>query len=607
MAERIEDYAMIGDCRTTALVCRDGSIDWLCVPRFDSPAMFAKLLGGVDNGRWLIAPKSKAKTTRAYRDTGLVLETTFKTGTGEVSLIDFMPIGVEHPSIIRLVVGKRGKVQMHTEFTVRFDYGYTIPWVSRIDKQTLAAVAGPNLIVLRTPVALHGQDMRSTATFTVKKGETIPFVMSFGRSYKDAPPPLDTETALGETEEFWKNWSALCTAKGRWAKAIRRSLATLKGLTYSPTGGMVAAPTTSLPEQIGGPRNWDYRYCWLRDATFTLLAFMNAGYREEATSWQNWLMRAIAGSPEQIQTMYGVGGERSLEEMELPWLSGFAASRPVRVGNAAATQLQLDIYGELADMMAQATKGGLPPAPRRTEIREVFLEHLEKIWRKPDEGIWEIRGEPQHFVHSKAMTWVAFDRASRGAASAKARAHYRRVAKEIHADICKKGVDTDRGCFVQSYGSKRLDASLLLLAVVGFLPATDKRIVRTVEEIERTLLIDGLVMRYRTESGVDGLPPGEGAFLACSFWLADNYVMLGRTKEAEQMFDRLIKLANDVGLLSEEYDPRAKRMLGNFPQAFSHVALVNTAINIMHAKGVQAAKPVKRDSKDGHEPRKTRS
>jgi GH15 family glucan-1,4-alpha-glucosidase len=599
MSARIEDYAMIGDCRTAALVNRSGSIDWFCAPRFDSPAMFAALLGTHENGRWLIAPRSKAKASRRYRDGGLVLETLFETGTGSAKLIDFMPVGVEHPTIVRLVQGLRGKVRMHTRLTLRFDYGVSVPWVSRIDDVTLSAIAGPHCVVLRTPVKVHGRDLCSEATFTVKADETIPFVLSCGQSHLPMPPPIETETALGETEQFWERWSGQCKMKGPRGDAVRRSLVTLKGLTYRPTGGIVAAVTTSLPERIGGERNWDYRYCWLRDATFTLLAFMNAGYREEATDWQNWLMRAIAGSPEQMQTLYGVAGERRLDEWRLPWLKGFAGSRPVRIGNAAATQLQLDIYGELADVMTQGRKGGLEPAPRRTEIRSVFLRHLAKIWKKPDEGIWEIRGEPKHFVHSKVMTWVAFDRASRGTMPAKERMRWRKLAAHIHADICRKGIDRKRGCFVQFYGSKDVDASLLLLAIVGFLPATDPRIAKTVRAIERELMYDGLVLRYRSGSGVDGLEPGEGAFLACSFWLVDNYILMGRRADAERLYDHLIGLANDVGLLAEEYDPRGGRMLGNFPQAFSHVALVNSAFNLANRGKTRTNGHTRRNDKRG--------
>jgi GH15 family glucan-1,4-alpha-glucosidase len=599
MAERIEDYAMIGDCRSAAIVGKSGSIDWLCVPRFDSAACFAALLGKVDNGRWIVAPKGEAEVERTYRNGSLVLETTFKTRTGKVRLIDFMPVDTPDCAIVRVVEGLEGQVAMETEIVIRFDYGITIPWVTREDAQTLRIIAGPNLLMLRTTVPLKGEDMRTCGTFKVKKGEKVSFALSYGLSHLPPPTPIDIDTALFETEAFWAQWSRACKVKPAWRRKIIRSLVTLKSLTYRPTGGMVAAVTTSLPEQIGGPRNWDYRYCWLRDATFTLLAFMNAGFMEEANVWQHWLMRVIAGSPAQVQTMYGVAGERRLDEWQIGWLDGYEGSKPVRIGNAAALQLQLDIYGELADVLSQASKGGLPPAPRRSEIREAFLDHLATAWRNPDEGIWEIRGEPQHFVHSKAMAWVAFDRAAHGNGDAKHRKRWKKVADEIRADVCKHGVDKERGCFVQTYGSNRLDASLLLLPIVGFLPPTDKRILATIAEIEKRLLYKGLVLRYETESGVDGLPPGEGAFLACSFWLADCYTLLGRLTEAKRLFNRLAKLANDVGLMAEEYDPLDKRMLGNFPQAFSHVALVNCAINIMNAEAAKkkqkpAVKPVQR-------------
>ena len=584
---RIEDYAMIGDCRTAALVARNGSIDWFCIPRFDSQACFAALLGTAENGRWRIAPEEKATTRRRYRDGGLVLDTTFTTKHGVVTITDFMPIESEHMSIVRIVTCKKGKVTMNTELVVRFDYGITIPWVSRLDKLTLTAIAGPHMIVLRTPVKLYGKDLRTVGEFEMREGERVAFVLTYAPSFHPLPEAIDVDAALLRTETFWKEWSSRCTPCGKAHKHVVRSLVTLKGLSYRPTGGIVAAATTSLPEKWAGPRNWDYRYCWLRDATFTLLAFLNAGYRDEAEIWHRWLIRAIAGSPEQVQTMYGVGGERRLEEWEVPWLAGYHGARPCRIGNAAASQLQLDIYGELADVGAQAVKGGLPSPPRRREVREVMLAHLAKIWRNPDEGIWEIRGPRQQFTHSKVMAWVAFDRASRIAACNKRERalckRWKKIAAQIHADICKNAVDPERGCFVHAYGSTHMDASLLLLAIVGFLPPRDKRIRRTIEEIERHLMVDGFVLRYQTESGVDGLPVGEGAFLACSFWLADNYLLQGRRAEAERLFGRLTKLCNDVGLLSEEYDPRAKRMLGNFPQAFSHVALVNTALNLFHA------------------------
>ena len=588
MAGRIEDYAMIGDLRTAALVGRDGSIDWFCCPRFDSGACFAALLGTNDNGRWLVAPRGKAQSSRCYHDGSMVLETRHATETGTVEVVDFMPIHSDHPSIVRLVKGVSGKVRMHADLAIRFDYGTAVPWVSRSDEDTLAAVAGPNLLTLRTPVKMRGRDMRSTADFTVHEGETIPFVLAYSPSHLPPPQPIDHVEALTETQGYWREWSARCRTAGPLAETVQRSLLVLKALSYRPTGGIVAAATTSLPEQIGGPRNWDYRYCWLRDASFTLRALLNAGYREEADAWQNWLMRAIAGSPEQMQIMYGVAGERRLDEWQVDWLSGYENSRPVRIGNAAALQLQLDIYGELADVMAQAAKGGLPIAPRRNELREVFLAHLEKIWHKPDEGIWEIRGRPQHFVHSKVMAWVAFDRAWRNHNDhdkPQHKRHWKAVADKIHADICKRGVDPEGGFFVQHYGAKRVDASLLQLALMGFLPPDDPRIVKTVAEIERTLLYKGLVLRYDTDGDLDGLPEGEGAFLACSFWLVDNYVLLGRMKDARRLFKRLEGLCNDVGLLSEEYDPRAGRMLGNFPQAFSHVAMVNSALALMDAEG----------------------
>ncbi len=578
---------MIGDCRTAAIICRNGSIDWLCVPRFDSAACFAALLGTKDNGRWLIEPAAKKfKSSRRYRGDSLILETLFTTRTGKARVIDFMPPGTPGSCIVRIVECLEGHVEMRTELAIRFDYGVTIPWVSRRDSRTMTAVAGPHLLTLRTPADVRGENMHSVAQFKLNEGETMPFVLAYGESFQPVPLSIDAFIALEETERYWRQWTDLCNVKGKWRKAVMRSLLTLKGLSYAPTGGIVAAVTTSLPEKIGGTRNWDYRFCWLRDATFTLLAFLNAGYREEAAVWQQWLMRVIAGAPEQLQTMYSVLGEKRLDELELPHLPGYENSRPVRIGNAAHTQLQLDIYGELADVMAQARAGGLPASPRGTELRAVFMRHLEKNWCLPDEGIWEIRGQSQHFVHSKVMTWVAFDRASRASDSTAAqKAHWKKVARKIHADVCKNGMDKTRGCFVQAYGSQAMDASLLLLPLVGFLPASDKRIKATVREIEKRLIHKGLVLRYETVTGVDGLPPGEGAFLACSFWLADNYTLMGRRAQATRLFGRLSRLANDVGLYAEEYDPDDRRMLGNFPQAFSHVALVNTALNLMMNEG----------------------
>jgi GH15 family glucan-1,4-alpha-glucosidase len=583
MPARIEDYAMIGDCRTAAIVGRDGSIDWYCVPRFDSGACFAALLGTKDNGSWSIAPAAKTfAVSRSYRGDSLILETLFTTKTGKAKVIDFMPPGAPQSSIVRIVECIAGRVDMRTELAIRFDYGVTIPWVSRRDRRTMTAVAGPHLLTFRTRAEVRGENMHSVADFRLRKGEAMPFVLAYAESFGQLPLSMDSYIALEETERYWRHWADICKVQGPWRKTIMRSLLTLKGLSYTPTGGIVAAATTSLPEKIGGPRNWDYRYCWLRDATFILLAFLNAGYTEEAAEWQQWLIRVIAGAPEQLQTMYTVLGEKRLDELELPHLAGYENSRPVRVGNAAYTQLQIDIYGEIADVMAQARAAGLPASPRGPELRAVFMKHLEKTWRLPDEGIWEIRGQPQHFVHSKVMAWVAFDRASRAPDSKPGqKAHWKKVASRIHADICKNGVDRRRGCFVQAYGSEQMDASLLLLPLVGFLPPSDKRIRATVRQVERRLIWKGLVQRYETGSGVDGLPPGEGAFLACSFWLADNYTLMGRRKEAMRLFGRLKRLANDVGLYAEEYDPKDCRMLGNFPQAFSHVALINTAIGLM--------------------------
>ena len=593
MAGRIEDYALIGDMRTAALVGRDGSIDWLCLPRFDSSACFTALLGTSDHGRWLIAPADNAKVQRRYRAGTLILETYFKTAKAELMLIDFMPTGTEHSCIVRLAVGISGSLKVNTDLVIRFDYGVTVPWVSRTDERTITAVAGPNLLTLRTTALLYGEDMRTKADFTLREGETVPFVLTWSPSHLPVPFSLSIEATLAETQKFWTDWTGRSQVRGRWARDVTRSLITLKALSYRPTGGIIAALTTSLPEQIGGPRNWDYRYCWLRDATFTLLAFLNAGYKEEAVAWQDWLVRAIAGSPEQIQTLYSVAGERRLDEWQIPWLPGYEKSAPVRVGNAAALQLQLDIYGEMADVIQQARKGGLPFPPRRNEVRRVVLRHLEKKWREPDEGIWEIRGEPQHFTYSKVMSWVAFDRACRtGDDGKKHLQSWRLTAAKIRREILWKGIDPERNCFVQSYGSKSLDASLLLLPIVGFISAKDPRMTNTIQEIERRLISGGLVLRYETASGIDGLPPGEGAFLACSFWLVDNYILQGRIRDAERLFARLVKLCNDVGLLAEEYDPHERRMLGNFPQAFSHVALANSGMNLMQARA--------RSAKRGH-------
>ena len=592
----IGDYAMIGDCRSAALVDRGGSIDWLCWPRFDSSACFAALLGEAKNGRWRIAPRTALRRIeRRYRGDSLILETLFVTKTGTARLLDFMPPGTADSTVVRIVEGVSGHVAFDTELVIRFDYGITIPWLRRVDSKTHTAVAGQNLLTLRTPVETRGKNMRSVATFTVKKGDRVPFVMSYTQSHRAIGPVVDADIALEETEKYWAEWAAKCRITGKWRNRIMRSLLTLKGLSYAPTGGIVAAVTTSLPEKLGGTRNWDYRYCWLRDATFTLLAFLNTGYVEEAKVWQDWLMRVIAGAPSQLQTMYGVMGNKMLDEIELPHLAGFKNSRPVRIGNAAAQQLQLDIFGELSDVMVKAREGGLKPPPQREEIRQAFLDHLEKSWNLPDEGIWEIRGQARHFVHSKVMVWVAFNHMARNPhLSARQRTHYRSVAAQVHRQICAKGIDKKRGCFVQSYGSDRVDASLLLMPMVGFLPPKDKRIKATVREIEKRLVFKSLVLRYETETGVDGLPPGEGAFLACSFWLADNYLLQGRIAKARRLFNRLNKVSNDVGLFAEEYDPVGKEMLGNFPQSFSHVALINTALNLSQEEGRKNAKSAPR-------------
>jgi GH15 family glucan-1,4-alpha-glucosidase len=589
--QRIEDYALIGDCITAALVGRNGSIDWLCLPRFDSGACFAALLGGPEHGHWLIGPVDPtARAQRRYRNGSLILATTFETAEGAVELLDFIRPRhgqSHHLDLVRLVRGLRGRVAMRTECTLRFDYGAAVPWVEQLPDGGVSAIVGPEMVVLRTPATLRGEDQRIVGEFAVAAGETVPFVFSYGLSHEPPPRLVDAERALSEAESFWLRWSDRCAPAGPWTDAVKRSLVVLKGLTYAPTGGIVAAPTTSLPEQLGGSRNWDYRYCWLRDATFTLLALMHAGLFDEARAWRDWLFRAVAGNPDQVQIMYGLSGERRLSEWEVPWLPGYEESRPVRIGNGAVNQLQLDIYGEIYDALYQASLHGLHPVERQVAIGRALREHLATIWHEPDEGIWEVRGPRQHFTHSKVMAWVAFDRGIKilEQVSDSSTERWRRVRDEIHADVCQKAFDPALGSFVQAYGSKALDASLLLMPLVGFLPPTDPRIVGTVRAIEQRLLVDGFVMRYDTGQAIDGLPPGEGAFLACSFWLADNFVLQGRIDEARELFERLLALRNDVGLLAEEYDPGTKRQVGNFPQAFSHVALVNTAFNLTRSQG----------------------
>jgi len=581
---KIEDYALIGDCETAALVGRDGSIDWLCWPRFDSAACFAKLLGTADNGCWRLSPRNEFRTRRAYRPQTLILETDFETADGEVRLIDFMPVRNGASDLVRIVEGRRGRVAMEMELVLRFDYGASVPWVTRLEVgHGIRAVAGPDKVKLYSPVPLEGEAMRTVARFEVGEGERLAFTLEYIPSHLHPPVQPDPDTALAETERFWRDWVERCKVHGEWSEAVCRSLITLKALTYAPTGGIVAAPTTSLPEQLGGVRNWDYRFCWLRDATLTLLSLMDAGYYDEAGAWRDWLVRAVAGAPSQMQIMYGIAGERRLPESELDWLAGYAGSRPVRIGNAACRQLQLDVFGEVMDALYQGHKGGLPEHEPSWGLQRALLAHLEKVWDRPDEGIWEVRGPPRHFTYSKVMCWVAFDRAIRTAETWKLPGpveHWRELRARIHADVCTRGFRKATGTFVQSYGSSELDASLLLIPMTGFLPIDDPRIAATVEAIRRDLTADGLVQRYRSRRSLEGLPPGEGVFLACSFWLVDVLCMQGRMAEARTLFERLLSLRNDVGLLAEEYDPSVKCLLGNFPQAFSHVGLINSAMGL---------------------------
>lgn len=594
MPALIEDYALLGNCRTAALVDRCGSLDWLCFPRFDSPACFSALLGSSDNGRWRIRPSQPLTgTERRYRDSTMILETLFHTEQGSAMLVDWMPVG-EQDCVVRTVVGLSGQVEFDMELVMRFDYGSSVPWVEQAQPRTLTAVAGPDMLVLRSASDLHAVDHRTGSRFMVEAGEQLCYRLSFQPSHLPVQPAVEAELSLVETERYWREFAQRCPDVGGWTPLVKRSLLTLKAMTYAPTGGIVAAVTTSLPEQLGGERNWDYRYCWLRDATMTLLAFMNLGYYEEAAAWRKWLMRSVAGNPEQMQIMYGLAGERRLPEQTLPWLTGYEGSAPVRIGNGAATQRQLDVYGEVADAMSQAIRAGLPRHPRGAAIFRVILPYLESIWEQPDEGIWEIRGEPQHFTHSKVMAWVAFDRAAtlaepteEGRAQAQ---HYRAVADRIHAQVCSRGIDPEHGHFVQAYGSTHTDASLLQIALTGFLPPDDPRVVATVARIESTLMRDGLLLRYDTAHGVDGLDPGEGTFLVCSFWLADVYVLQGRMTDAQRLFERLAGLCNDVGLLAEQYDPKAGRMLGNFPQAFSQLGIINTALNLYRAQNPAQAR-----------------
>jgi GH15 family glucan-1,4-alpha-glucosidase len=576
----IEHYALIGDCHTAALVGRDGSIDWLCFPRFDSGACFAALLGGPQHGRWLISPtETILRVSRQYRGDSLVLQTEFETQHGRVRLIDYMPLDDERWDVVRIVEGLSGVVTVRMELIVRFDYGSIVPWVRRCDN-TLLMTAGPDTLQLSASVAVNGENMKTVAEFTVNAGARESFVLNYRPSHHAMRVPVDPQAALEHTERLWHAWSERCTYRGRWREAVLRSLITLKALTYKPTGGIVAAPTTSLPEHPGGVRNWDYRYCWLRDATFTLNALLLAGYVSEATDWREWLLRAVAGSPKDLQILYGVTGVRRLDEYAVPWLPGYEGAAPVRVGNAASRQFQLDVYGEVMDTLHLARLGGLDSEPASWNFQRSMLEFLESNWMEPDESMWEVRGPRRHFTHSKVMAWVAFDRGIKDAERDGLEApldRWRAIRDQIHAQVCAQGFDAARNSFVQSYDTSHLDASLLLIPQVGFLAHDDARVLGTIAAVERELLVGGLVMRYSTQTGVDALPAGEGAFLPCSFWLADAYLLAGRRDEGEALFERLLALCNDVGLLAEEYDPRSKRMLGNFPQALTHMALVNTA------------------------------
>ena len=588
MPLRIEDYAMIGDCQTAALVGKDGSIDWLCVPRFDSPACFAALLGSPENGRWLLAPSGGVqRVTRRYRADTLVLETVFETPEGAVRVIDFMPPRTEAVDIVRIVEGVRGRVEMLMDLTIRFEYGSLVPWVRHVH-DGISAVAGPDALHLHTSVEVRGEDFHTVSCFTVSPQQRIPFTLTWYPSHISTPRNRDPQRSLDETEGWWREWSSKNTYSGPWKEVVGRSAIVLKALTYAPTGGLVAAPTTSLPETIGGGRNWDYRYCWLRDATFALYALMACGYLEEARAWRDWLLRAIAGKPSQVQLMYGLGGERRLTEIQVDWLPGYLGSRPVRLGNAAYRQFQLDIFGEVMDALHFARRTGLPPDENAWALQRTLMESLESVWNKPDEGIWEVRGPRRAFTHSKVMAWVALDRAIKAVELFRLDGpvkRWRHLRDTIHAQVCREGFDPDLNCFVQSYDAKELDASLLMIPLVGFLPAADPRMLGTVQAIQNHLTSDGFVARYRPHPDLEGISGGEGSFLVCTLWLADNLALQGRREEATEIFQKVLDVRNDVGLLSEQYDPAAGHLLGNFPQAFSHVGLINTALNLSRAGG----------------------
>jgi GH15 family glucan-1,4-alpha-glucosidase len=580
----IESYALLGDTHTAALVDRRGSLDWLCFPRFSSPACFAALLGTTENGHWLLGPAGGGEcTSRSYRDGSLVLETRFETAGGAVTVIDFMPPRDQAPDVVRIVRGESGRVAMRSELRIRFDYGSIVPWVRRAADGRISAVGGPDALCFDTPVEVRGEGMSSVAEFEVGAGDAVPFVLTWHPSHQSPPPAVDPFRALAETDAWWADWSGRLTYEGPWKEAVQRSLTVLKALTYHPTGGIVAAPTTSLPEDLGGVRNWDYRYCWLRDATFTLDALVATGHTEEAIAWRDWLLRTVAGDPSKLQIMYGPRGERRLQEEELPWLSGYEGSSPVRIGNAASDQFQLDVYGEVIDSLHQGRKAGIEIDPNAWALERMLLQDLCERWRLPDEGIWEVRAERRHFTHSKVLAWVAFDRGvkaverfgQQGPVDA-----WREHRDAIRAEVLAQAWDDDRRSFVQSYGSKALDASLLILPLVGFLPATDEQMASTVRAIERELVVDGLVRRYDPAEADDGLPGDEGAFLMCTFWLVDCLEQMGRVGEARDLFERLLDLRNDLGLLAEQYDTKAGRLVGNYPQAFSHVSLVHSARNL---------------------------
>jgi GH15 family glucan-1,4-alpha-glucosidase len=586
---------MIGDCHTAALVSKHGSIDWLCLPHFDSPACFAALLGTAENGHWSISPVEPIRAIRRrYRDGSLILETEFETESGSATLIDCMIIREEMPELLRVVVGTRGQIRMKLELVIRFDYGSVVPWVRRTETG-ISAIAGPDMIRLRAEAPLHGENMKTEGEFTVAEGQKVSFDLTWYPSHQQAPAAVTVHAAIQQTEKWWRAWSDRCSYQGKWRDAVLRSLITLKALTFLPTGGIVAAPTTSLPDLIGGVRNWDYRFCWVRDATLTLQSLLHAGYLDEARDWREWLLRAVAGSPSQLNILYGLRGERRLTELELPWLPGYEKSAPVRTGNGAYQQYQLEIFGEVANTLFLAREAGLGPARHaRHEIASAMLEFLETGWERPDEGIWEVRGPRRHFVHSKMMAWVAVDRLIRSAELGRFTseiARWKKLRDAIHEQVCRQGFNGDLNSFVQYYGSKHLDASILMMPLVGFLAADDPRVIGTVKAIEKHLLRNGFVERYRQDPAVDGMPHGEGAFLACSFWLADNYQLQGRHQDAVRMFERLLEIRNDVGLLAEEYDPVQKRQVGNFPQAFSHVGLVNTAFNLVRGSNEPSAGP----------------